>query len=99
MAAMIYKSDFSFYEIADEFKENFTETSHKDLSDFHAEALRWAGDAIRPLLSEFFWNNGCYCWWTDNQTHEYCVWMTTNGILMYEDVTEKKLYRVSFNQL
>ena len=97
MATMIYKSDFRFHEITEEFKENFVATKWSDLSDFHAEALRWAGDAIRPLRSEFFWNNGCYCWWTDNQTHEYCVWMTTNGILMYEDVTDNKLYRVGFN--
>jgi len=98
MATMIYKSDFRFHEITEEFKENFKETSWHDLSDFQAQALKWAGDAIRPSKSEHFWNNGCYCWWTDNQTHEYCVWMTTNGILMYEDVTGNKLYRVEFNK-
>lgn len=98
MATMICRKDFLFYEITEEYKENFVATKWSDLSDFHAEALRWAGDAIRPSKSEHFWNNGCYCWWTNNQTHEYCVWMTTNGILMYEDVTDNKLYRVDFNK-
>ena len=94
----ITKQNFKLYEIAEEFKENFVETAWNDLSDFHAEALKWVGDAMRPKDSEQFWNNGCYCWWTDRQTHEFCVWQTVNGILMYEDVTEHKLYRVGFNR-
>lgn len=99
MATMICKKDFRFYEITEESKGNFVATKWNDLSDFHAEALRWAGDAIRPLHSEFFWSDGAYCWYTDGtQSHEQCVWMTTNGILMYEDVTENKLYRVEFNK-
>lgn len=96
--ATITKNSFRFYEIADDCKDNFKETAWSDLSDFHAEALKWVGDAIRPKGSEYFWNNGCYCWWTDHQTHEYAVWMTQNGICMYEDVTEGKLYRVMFNR-
>ena len=97
MATTIYKSDFWFHEITEEFKDNFVATKWSDLSDFNAQALRWVGDAIRPTKSENFWNNGCYSWWTDHQTHEFCVWMTQNGILMYEDVTENKLYRVEFS--
>ena len=98
MTTMINKSSFRFHEITEEFKENFVATKWSDLSDFHAEALKWAGDAIRQSKSEFFWNNGCYCWYTNHQTHEYCVWMTTNGILMFEDCTENKLYRVELKK-
>jgi hypothetical protein len=98
MATTIYKSDFFFHEITEEFKENFKEKSWHDLSDFQSQALKWAGDAIRPFKSQFFWCNGAYCWYTDaTQSNECCVWMTTNGILMYEDATENKLYRVEFN--
>lgn len=97
MHVLISKGHFVINEIADEYKENFVESEFFDLSDFQAQALKWAGDAIRPIDSEEFWNNGRYCWWTENQSHEYCVWMTTNGILMYEDVTNGKLYRVTFN--
>lgn len=98
MATTICKSDFCFHEITEEFKKNFNEMSFHDLSDFQAQTLKWAGDAIRPSKSVYFWNNGAYCWWTGNQSHEFCVWMTTNGILMYEDVTDNKLYRIEFNK-
>ena len=97
MAKVISKSNFNFYEIAEQYKENFKEQSWHDLSEFHAEALTWVGDAIRQAKSQFFWCNGCYCWYTDEtQSHEQCVWQTVNGILMFEDVTDKKLYRVEF---
>ena len=93
------KSNFGFFEIADQYKENFVETNWHDLSDFHAEALKWIGDAIRGPKSQFFWSNGCYCWFTDErQSVEECVWMTQNGIAMYEKITEKKLYRIEFNR-
>lgn len=91
------KRDFSFYEIENQYKENFKETSWHDLSDFQAEALKWIGDAIREPKSQFFWSNGCYCWYTDEkQDHEKCVWMTQNGSAMFEDITEKKLFRIEF---
>lgn len=99
MTTMINKSSFRFQEITEEFKENFKETSWHDLSDFQAQALKWAGDTIRQEGSQHFWSNGAYCWYTDaTQSNEQCVWQTTNGILMYEDVTENKLYRVEFNK-
>ena len=92
------KKNFDFYEIEKEYKENFVESQWNDLSDFHAEALTWIGDAIRGAKSQHFWSNGCYCWFTDEtQSVEECVWMTQNGIAMYEKITEGKLYRISFN--
>ena len=92
------KRNFDFYEIAKENKKNFRETHWTDLSEFHAEALTWIGDAIRGPKSQHFWHNGCYCWYTDErQSMEECVWMTENGIAMYEKITEKKLYRIIFN--
>ena len=94
----IYKNDFILYEIADEYKQNFEQQAWHDLSEFHAQALKWVGDAIRQYKSQYFWSNGAYCWYTDGtQSHEQCVWMTANGILMFEDCTEEKLYRVGFN--
>lgn len=39
MATMIYKSDFRFHEITEEYKENFKETSWHDLSDFQVVGL------------------------------------------------------------
>ena len=58
MATMIYKSEFRFHEITEEFKENFKKTSWHDLSDFQVQALKWAGNAIRPSKSEYFWTMG-----------------------------------------
>lgn len=99
MATIICKRDFGFYEIAEEYKENFKQQSWRDLSEFHAEALVWVGNAIRQEGSQHFWSYGAYCWYTDaTKSHEQCVWQTKNGILMYEDLTEKKLYRVEFNK-
>lgn len=92
------KKNFSFFEIGDEYKQNFKEVSWYDLSDFQAESLKWIGDAIRSPKSQYFWCNGCYCWYTDEtQSVEECVWMTQSGIAMYEKITEKKLYRIDFN--
>lgn len=99
MTTTINKNSFRFHEITEEFKENFKQQDWRELSDFQSQALKWAGDAIRSLRSEFFWSNGAYCWYTDaTQSKEQCVWMTTNGILMFEDVTKNKLYRVEFNK-
>lgn len=95
----ICRSDFKFHKIYDNCKENFVDAKVKwpDLSEFHAEALKWIGDAIRGERSQFFWSNGAYCWYTDeSQSVEECVWMTANGIAIYEKITEGKLYRIEF---
>ena len=93
----ILKSELSLHQVSNEFKQNFKETSWRDLSDFQAFALRKIGDALRQRNSQFFWSNGCYCWYTDDkQDHEQCVWMATNGSAMFEDITEGDLYRIEF---
>lgn len=93
------KRIFALYEIEGEYKENFVPMKWHDLSDFHAEALKWVGDALRQPKSQFFWADGAYCWYTDDtQSHEMRVWQTASGILMYEDVTDRKLYRVEFRR-
>lgn len=97
MVVTLSKSTFKFFEIEEQYKENFKEVHWTELSDFHAESLKWIGDAIRGTKSQFFWNGGCYCWYTDEtQSVEECVWMTKNGIAMYEKITEGKLYRILF---
>lgn len=93
----ITRKNVKLYQLDEESKKNFVPCSYHNLSDFQAQSLKWLGDAIRPTKSEFFWNNGCYCWWTEKQTHEFCVWMTENGIAMFEDVTNGILCRVIFN--
>lgn len=97
MVTMLTRRSFKLFEIEERAKQNFEEVKWHDLSDFHAEALRWIGNAMRQDESQHFWNNGAYCWYTDDtQSHEECVWMTTNGIAMFEDITENKLYRILF---
>lgn len=98
MITILKKSMFSFLEIDEECKGNFKEVAWHDLSDFQNAALRWVGDAIRGNKSQEFWCNGCYCWYTDEkQSVEECVWITNNNILMYEKISEGKLYRITFN--
>ncbi len=97
MTKILSKSSFKFFEIKEDCRENFKEVKYPDLSDFHMNALTWIGDAIRGPKSQHFWCNGCYCWYVDEkQSHEQGVWMTQNGIAMFEDITEKKLYRIEF---
>lgn len=97
MVVLLSKKKFELFEISEEGKDAFKEATNKELSDFHAEALKWIGDALRTYYSQHFWCDGSYCWYTDEtQSHEQCVFMTSNGIAMFEDITEKKLYRIIF---
>jgi hypothetical protein len=88
---------FGFVEIGKEFHNNFRKerTDWKDLSDFQANAMKWVGDTIRQTKSQFFWSDGAYCWYTDaTQTYRMGLWMTKNGILIFEDYEKEKLFRV-----
>lgn len=91
------KNNFNLCEIEKVSHGNFKPIEWQDLSDFQAQGLKWIGDALRQKESHYFWSNGAYCWYTDGkQDHEQCVWMTENGIAMFEDITEKRLYRIEF---
>lgn len=100
MTTILNKNDFVLHEIEGDYRMNFVPMKWHDLSDFHAEALTWVGNALRQKESQYFWCDGAYCWYTDDQqNHEQCVWQTANGILMFEDLTDGKLYRVEFRRL
>jgi hypothetical protein len=91
------KNNFNLHEIEKVSHNNFKMCDLHDLSDFQAAALKWIGDALRQKESQYFWCNGAYCWYTDGrQDHEQCVWMTENGIAMFEDITKGELYRIEF---
>lgn len=93
----VKRSDFDFFEITGEAKKNFRALDSGELSSFNEYALKKIGDAIRGVNSQQFWRNGCYCWYTDEtQTSLECVWITGNGIAMYEKLREGKLYRILF---
>lgn len=97
MLTIVSKKVLCFHEIPKDCVENFKEIHWTDLSDAQSTMLRWVGDAIRGRKSQFFWQDANYCWYTDDtQSIEECVWFTDNNILMYEKITEKKLYRVMF---
>ena len=91
------KKNFKLWEIEKVSHNNFKMCDWHDLSDFQAVGLKWIGDALRQKESQHFWSNGAYCWYTDGkQDHEQCVWMTENGIAMFEDITKGELYRIEF---
>ena len=93
----IRKEDFGFLRIYDDCVDNFKEVEYFDLSEFHEAAIKWVGDAIRPKESQWFWNGGEYCWFPDSdQSSVQRLWVTCNGILMFEDCAKNELYRVSF---
>lgn len=64
-------------------------------SDFICESLRMFGDAIRPGNSQHIWLGGKYLWFTENQELMSGVWVTDNGILMYQGGDD--LFRIVFN--
>lgn len=97
MVVRISAQDLNFYEILKSYHNNFVAMPWGDLSDAWAQTLKWIGDAIRQKDSQFFWSGSCYCWYTDGrQDHEQCVFMTANGLVMFQDITKGELYRVSF---
>lgn len=67
-------------------------------SDAESWMLKVVGDAIRNRSSEHFWNNGCYSWFIyiskEVRSIEQRVFLTHNGILVFEDCTEEEMYRV-----
>ena len=98
MKRVVDSKQFSLHRIEKEFQGNFKPIDYHNLSDFHIFSIRLVGDAMRGPKSSHFWTNGTYCWFTDNsQTHKRGVWMTENGILMFEDEKDGGLYRVMFN--
>lgn len=100
MATLLTKKNFNLWKIEKVSHNNFKMCEWHDLSDFQAAALKWIGDALMKTESQYFWSNGAYCWYTDGrQDHEQCVWMTVNGIAMFEDITKGELYRIEFVNL
>lgn len=98
MITVLTEQGFSLLAINEESKGNFKPQAWQDLSTFHAAALKWVGDAIRGNGSQWFWNDGAYCWYTDErQSSEQRVWQTENGILILEDCTSGILFRVLIN--
>lgn len=82
-----------FYEIKGEFKENFRICESS--SDFVVWAIHKAAyeiTSIKEFASAVWCKNRL--WWDDETYGRCCMWITNNGILMYELVDEEKLYRV-----
>lgn len=97
MKVTIYRESFDFYEIRNEHKQNFVHKTNRELGDAEQWALKTIGDAIRDYCSQHFWSDGCYCWYTDEtQEREDCVFMSTTGVVCYENRKSGKLYRVLF---
>lgn len=97
MTVRITEKNFKLFEIEEKYKKNFVAEKWTELSDFNNFALRMIGDAMRGPKSQFFWCDGCYCWYVDEkQSHEQCVWMTQNGNAMFEDLKDHKLYLIQY---
>ena len=61
--------------------------------------LKLIGDVIRPKESEHFWANGYYCWFINDRekktSFEQRVYITSNGIVVFEDCSKGQKFRVS----
>lgn len=105
MIQIIDKESFSLVLIEDEYRDNFERRKGGTaLSDFESFSLKLIGKVMMPPKSEHFWCENDFRWWVrkydknGNPTHdaEFAVWLTDNGICMYEDFDEGKLYRIAF---
>lgn len=98
MVQIISKDDFRFLEIDREFQKDFVAKDARELSAMECFLLRTVGDAIREKGSENFWNQGCYSWFINfpekGKTVEQRVFLTRNGILMFEDCEQGTMFRV-----
>lgn len=105
MIQIIEKERFNIHLVEEDCKDNFTRRKNATaLSDFESFSLTIIGKAMMPPKSEHFWCENDFRWWVrkydkkGNPTHdaEFAVWLTENGICMYEDFDENKLYRIAF---
>lgn len=101
MVQVISKSNFDLYELDKEVHGDFIARHHVDLSDMESFLLKLTGKCISSQGAQFFWNDGCFCWFLNfpeqGKSIEQKVWMTDNGIVIFEDCETNKLFRVSGN--
>lgn len=90
----IKKSNLSFFEVLE--IDNYVKNKKKakDLSDFESSILILIGNAIRGSKSQHFWLNGAYSWYRDERQEKIDrVWLTTNGVPVFEQETDDGYYR------
>ena len=97
----IKKSMLDFFEIKEHDIYVSNKKGAKDLSDFESSMLELVGNAIRPENSQHFWCDGAYSWYrNEKQEKKDRVWLTKNGIAIYERETENgnyELFRIRFD--
>jgi len=105
MIQIVEKKNFNLHLIPEDCREDYERRKDATaLSDFESFSLSVIGKAMMPPKSVHFWRNNDFRWWVrkydkdNNPTHdaEFAVWLTENGICMYEDFDENKLYRIEF---
>lgn len=90
---ILSEKNFTFYQIDNENISLF-KCAEGSLSDFHCFALCKCAEAIAQKETILVDNR---VWWDDGNNRK-SLYMTTTGILVCEDCTENKLYRVEFNK-
>lgn len=105
MVQIIESERFNLNLIDEDCRDNFKRREGATaLSDFESFSLSVIGKCLMPPKSVHFWCNNDFRWWVrkydenGNPIHdaEFAVWLTENGICMYEDFDENKLYRIVF---
>ena len=105
MVQIIRSESFNLHLIDEDYRDSFKRRKGAAaLSSFESFFLSVMGNALRPPKSIYFWLDNDFRWWVrkydenGNPTHdaEFAVWLTDNGIAMYEDFDEDKLYRIEF---
>ncbi len=98
MLTIINRENFALKEIDKEFRNSFIAKPHNEISDAESWMLKTVGDAIRKRSSMHFWNDGCYSWFYNypdvGRSVEQRVFLTANGILVFEDCEKNKMFRV-----
>lgn len=96
----IERDEIELFEITGECRYDFLARRKKpqDRSEFEQYLLVKIGNALRSENSQYYWENGNFTWYTDGtKLKSNCLWITTNGIPILEDMSNGKLFHVALH--
>lgn len=98
MTKCIYKQNLSLHPLPSYVIEDWKKNLCEHISDFNAFCIRLIGDVLRQPSSQHFWKDGKFMWFVDaKQNHVQAVWMTNNGIAVFEDEKTREISRIEFH--
>ena len=99
MNQLVTLENLELYEIPEDCQDSFVPKPYNEYSDMESFLLKLVGNVLRGKDSEWCWTDGCFEWWYNDRangtSHHHRVFLMDNGILVYEDLTEHRMWRVT----